>query len=217
MTQRSYPISLSAIRAGSSVPQISATRLEQSPRRRSGLNPVPQPVAHHKIPRGHPPENQTASVLESSLITPQSTREQWEAFARYHLGGEHTSAAISTSTVLAHAGQRQEISRRQPCQSNTSTEKDGKTGYLPLSRTTDRVLRILLDGDLSRVRAESNVAELVIATAIKLVVSIVLSIFNSFMRFRCVLLCGVLNNGLSETNSKSPIFQDLSIQGSVGP
>ena len=28
-------------------------------------------------------------------------------------------------------------------------------GYLPLSRTTDRVLRMLLDGDLSRLRAES--------------------------------------------------------------
>ncbi|MEM9255731.1 MAG: AraC family transcriptional regulator [Pseudomonadota bacterium] len=30
-----------------------------------------------------------------------------------------------------------------------------KPGYLPLSRTTDRVLQILLGGDLSRLRAES--------------------------------------------------------------
>jgi len=30
-----------------------------------------------------------------------------------------------------------------------------KAAYLPLSRTTDRVLQILLDGDLSRLRADS--------------------------------------------------------------
>lgn len=45
-----------------------------------------------------------------------------------------------------------------------STPADGAVGvtppppkpaYLPLSRTTDRVLQILLDGDLSRLRADS--------------------------------------------------------------
>jgi AraC-like DNA-binding protein len=36
-----------------------------------------------------------------------------------------------------------------------STPPADKPRYLPLSRTTDRVLRILLSGDLSRVRAES--------------------------------------------------------------
>ena len=34
-------------------------------------------------------------------------------------------------------------------------DDDEQPAYLPLSRTTDRVLRMLLEGDLSRIRAES--------------------------------------------------------------
>jgi len=37
----------------------------------------------------------------------------------------------------------------------TPGEDDEKPAYMPLSRTTDRVLEILLDGDLARLRAES--------------------------------------------------------------
>ena len=37
----------------------------------------------------------------------------------------------------------------------STTLDDGTPGYMPLSRTTDRVIRILLEGDLSRLRAES--------------------------------------------------------------
>jgi AraC-like DNA-binding protein len=37
----------------------------------------------------------------------------------------------------------------------SGTLDDGTPAYMPLSRTTDRVLRILLEGDLSRLRAES--------------------------------------------------------------
>jgi AraC-like DNA-binding protein len=37
----------------------------------------------------------------------------------------------------------------------TRLAHDDESAYLPLSRTTDRVLGILLDGDLSRLRAES--------------------------------------------------------------
>jgi len=36
-----------------------------------------------------------------------------------------------------------------------AVKDDGAPAYMPLSRTTDRVLRILLDGDLARLRAES--------------------------------------------------------------
>lgn len=39
-----------------------------------------------------------------------------------------------------------------------TTGSDSEPGYLPLSRTTDRVLQILLRGDLSRIRSD-RVAE----------------------------------------------------------
>jgi AraC-like DNA-binding protein len=54
-----------------------------------------------------------------------------------------------------HRTQRQTLQRREPCCYSSDVERDAKPAYLPLSRTTDRVLRILLDDDLSRVRAES--------------------------------------------------------------
>jgi AraC-like DNA-binding protein len=41
-----------------------------------------------------------------------------------------------------------------PCGEDTERGSDTPR-FLPLSRTTERVLRILLDGDLSRLRAES--------------------------------------------------------------
>ena len=44
------------------------------------------------------------------------------------------------------------VARRRPC-ARREGEREG--GYLPLSRTTDQVLAILLEGDLYRLRAES--------------------------------------------------------------
>ncbi|MFT4768449.1 MAG: AraC family mar-sox-rob regulon transcriptional activator [Glaciecola sp.] len=155
MTQLSHSISLLATGPGPTSVRKPAAVSDQKPGLNSAFSPGQQAVAHHKIPRGHPPENSTGDAFDSALIAAQSTRGQWETFARHHSGGERPDPSVRAQAALNHAVQRQEIYRRQSCHSHAATEKDGKTGYLPLSRTTDRVLRILLDGDLSRVRAES--------------------------------------------------------------
>ncbi|MEL7044257.1 MAG: AraC family transcriptional regulator [Pseudomonadota bacterium] len=58
---------------------------------------------------------------------------------------------------VAGTGQRRDMQRRDGCpEIPAATEPlEEKAVYLPLSRTTDRVLQILLEGDLSRLRAES--------------------------------------------------------------
>ena len=49
------------------------------------------------------------------------------------------------------AARARSLARRRSCERRN---EDNEPAYLPLSRTTDRVLRIMLDGDLTRVRAE---------------------------------------------------------------
>lgn len=48
----------------------------------------------------------------------------------------------------------EQISLRQPHNASMLSPPE-KAGYLALSRTTDRVLQILLNGDLARMRADS--------------------------------------------------------------
>jgi AraC family mar-sox-rob regulon transcriptional activator len=54
-----------------------------------------------------------------------------------------------------HTLERHVIARRQPCPVVAAPPEPEEPAYLPLSRTTDRVLRMLLEGDLARLRAES--------------------------------------------------------------
>lgn len=71
---------------------------------------------------------------------------------RAHSAGTSRS---STKTGLPHSLARRELTRRSPCEEFAQPEDDREPGYLPLSRTTDKVLKILIAGDLSRLRAES--------------------------------------------------------------
>lgn len=123
------------------------------------FSPRQQPVPHHEIPLGDPPENQTA-VLPSSFMTHPNEAGQWESFARHHSQSASATGSKDAADYRNHALSRQQIHRRQSCSGTQATEKDEKAAYLPLSRTTDRVLRILLDGDLSRLRAESVAEDL---------------------------------------------------------
>ncbi len=72
-----------------------------------------------------------------------------------------TSAGPSIARALSHHQRACEAAASSPGpdpdsgDARESTPPPDKHRYLPLSRTTDRVLRILLSGDLSRVRAES--------------------------------------------------------------
>jgi len=123
----------------------------------STLDTKQRSVAHHEIPQEEPPQNQSAEGLPFSIAAPQNTLGRWETFARHH--SEHLSCTPPRGQQsFEEPGPRQGLRRRQPCNSATTIEEHDKAGYLPLSRTTDRVLRILLDDDLSRVRAE-GVAE----------------------------------------------------------
>jgi AraC-like DNA-binding protein len=61
----------------------------------------------------------------------------------------------SAQAALPQDLQRRELTRRSPCAKTEEREIDKEAGYLPLSRTTDKVLQILIDGDLARLRAES--------------------------------------------------------------
>ncbi|MFT7286628.1 MAG: AraC family mar-sox-rob regulon transcriptional activator [Halieaceae bacterium] len=64
----------------------------------------------------------------------------------------HESSSLNTARPPASA--MPPVPAVPPRPTPTSID-DAEPGYLPLSRTTDRVLRILLDADLSRVRGES--------------------------------------------------------------
>lgn len=95
----------------------------------------------------------TTSTTTSTTAS-ASAASQWQAFARYpsERKAAHCPGAQEDLSCAVH---RQEIQRRSPCGDSPNHTDNGKARYLPLSRTTDRVLRLLLDGDLSRLRAES--------------------------------------------------------------
>ncbi|MEM9314650.1 MAG: AraC family transcriptional regulator [Pseudomonadota bacterium] len=68
-----------------------------------------------------------------------------------------TERASRAPRSVAGAIQRRDLKRRDGCLESPAASEplEEKAAYLPLSRTTDRVLHILLEGDLSRLRAES--------------------------------------------------------------
>lgn len=162
MTQLSYPgsfsvspsVSPSVPRPVSEADSHSVSIALSKPIPSPALNLRQQPVAHHKIPQDLPPDDQAAGVLPPSLTSAPNTAGRWEVFAR-HDPGKGISVNPDTQQSPNRPAQRREVQHRRPCNSSTPRFEDDKATYLPLSRTTDRVLRILLDGDLSRVRAES--------------------------------------------------------------
>ena len=75
---------------------------------------------------------------------PSSIAEQDPGLTRF--GNPARGAARGSCAARARS-----LARRRSCERRN---EDNEPAYLPLSRTTDRVLRIMLDGDLTRVRAE---------------------------------------------------------------
>ena len=75
---------------------------------------------------------------------PSAIAEQDPGLARF--GKPARGAARGSCAARARS-----LARRRSCERRN---EDNEPAYLPLSRTTDRVLRIMLDGDLTRVRAE---------------------------------------------------------------
>lgn len=75
---------------------------------------------------------------------PSSIAEQDPGLTRF--GNSARGAARGSC-----AARTRSLARRRSCERRN---EDNEPAYLPLSRTTDRVLRIMLDGDLTRVRAE---------------------------------------------------------------
>ncbi|WOJ93076.1 AraC family transcriptional regulator [Congregibacter variabilis] len=150
MTQLSYPVPLAVSRSISRPVSRDVSKAVAS----SALNARQKPVAHHDIPQGLPPDNQTAGILPPAFVSTPSTPGRWEAFARHDLG-KGTSLNPNAQQSPNCPALRQKVHHRTPCNSSSASLQDDEARYLPLSRTTDRVLRILLDGDLSRVRAES--------------------------------------------------------------
>ncbi|MDP5055066.1 MAG: AraC family transcriptional regulator [Congregibacter sp.] len=114
-----------------------------------------QAVPHHAIPQGQLPENRALGILESPLATGTDSNGQWEAFARHDGDIPLRNDRPGPWHSVTHGVERQTLRRREPCGYPADIEAKAKPAYAPLSRTTDRVLRILLDDDLSRVRAES--------------------------------------------------------------
>jgi len=112
-------------------------------------------IAHDAIPEADPPKKPINSPIgcpqRSAADSKTTTASQWQAFARYPCKPSATTCP-GAHEDLSSGAHRQEIQRRRRSGDDVNTSQ---AGYLPLSRTTDRVLRILLDGDLSRLRAES--------------------------------------------------------------
>lgn len=129
----------------------SSTASVAMPRHQSQQNSV----AQRDIPKEQPPQSRSASVPGATLAMPPGAPGQWESFARRDMSRDSTEASFSAGKIHSAAGARRGIPRRRSCDDSLESQTDEKIAYLPLSRTTDRVLRILLDGDLSRVRAES--------------------------------------------------------------
>jgi len=69
----------------------------------------------------------------------------------------HTGQDGRSQKLADHRGRPEPITLPSvaPGDPHLPTSEEPEPGYLPLSRTTDRVLRILLEADLARVRAES--------------------------------------------------------------
>ncbi|GAB5415131.1 MAG: hypothetical protein Cons2KO_27340 [Congregibacter sp.] len=70
---------------------------------------------------------------------------------RYQKDADRTCRNGLSRRTLA----RRDADRRVAADIDRPDSVEEKARYLPLSRTTDRVLEILLEGDLSRLRAES--------------------------------------------------------------
>ena len=96
---------------------------------------------------------------------PPSPPDPWTAPRPRLLESTGSESARGTHGHAPTHGARRPVARATPCttdfahgpgrDSDELAADGGKPGYLPLSRTTDRVLRMLLEGDLSRMRAES--------------------------------------------------------------
>lgn len=98
------------------------------------LPSVPPPVPP-KVPPKVPPR---VPSLESS----SDAEQQADAALRQGLTRCQSRAASTVEHATASHGSKHD-------------HDEEKATYLPLSRTTDRVLKILLEGDLARLRAES--------------------------------------------------------------
>lgn len=87
----------------------------------------------------------------------QTASGSWETFLRREVRSDQSAeqSRRPEKQVGGMHAQTNRFHRREPCESTRDRGYGEKPGYLPLSRTTDRVLGLLLEGDLSRVRAES--------------------------------------------------------------
>ncbi|MFK8041562.1 helix-turn-helix domain-containing protein [Congregibacter sp.] len=127
----------------------------QEPRQNPGNRGRQITVGYHQIPREQPPEREQPISSDLHLIAPDCNRNHWGDFARYQSDVLTEAYCPGAKEDLGHRGPQHEIQQRTLSSANANHDEEHKGGYMPLSRTTDRVLRILLDDDLSRVRAES--------------------------------------------------------------
>ena len=82
---------------------------------------------------------------------PSSIAEQDPGFTRFGKPAPGAAPPAGRAARGSCAARARSLARRRSCERRN---EDNEPAYLPLSRTTDRVLRIMLDGDLTRVRAE---------------------------------------------------------------
>ncbi|WOJ96825.1 AraC family transcriptional regulator [Congregibacter brevis] len=112
-------------------------------------------VGYHQIPREQPPEREQSVSSDRHLIAPEGNSNHWGDFARYKSDAPTVAYCPGAKEDLGPRGPLGEIQQQIPSSATANHDEENHGGYMPLSRTTDRVLRILLDDDLSRVRAES--------------------------------------------------------------
>ncbi|EAQ98645.2 helix-turn-helix domain-containing protein [Congregibacter litoralis] len=119
------------------------------------------PGVSRAIPRSAPPTRQRPEIVEGQWPGSHEPPGEWERFARYEATPAATKPSLaaegySPGEAREAYGDRPSLhARREAGNPHLRDDTEKKSRYLPLSRTTDKVLRILLDGDLSRVRAES--------------------------------------------------------------
>ena len=82
---------------------------------------------------------------------PSSIAEQDPGLTRFGNPARGAAPPAGRAARGSCAARARSLARRRSCERRN---EDNEPAYLPLSRTTDRVLRIMLDGDLTRVRAE---------------------------------------------------------------
>lgn len=82
---------------------------------------------------------------------PSAIAEQDPGLTRFGKPARGAAPAAGRAARGSCAARARSLARRRSCERRN---EDNEPAYLPLSRTTDRVLRIMLDGDLTRVRAE---------------------------------------------------------------